>query len=216
MRRSLRAALAALVLLPATVGCSSVYYDTMEKFGFEKRDILVDRVEDGREAQTDAQEEFKDALTQFRELVAFDGGELEKQYDKVSRSYDRMQREAEEVRGRIDAIEDVGEALFDEWEDELGEYQSAELRNASARQLRETQTQYAQVVRAMNRAADKMDPVLEIYQDQVLYLKHSLNARAIAGLEDERAVIEQRVNELIAEMDAAIAEANRFIDAMQA
>lgn len=23
-------------------GCSSLYYDTMEKFGYEKRDILVD------------------------------------------------------------------------------------------------------------------------------------------------------------------------------
>ena len=39
---------AALVL----TGCSTVYYNTMEKLGFEKRDILVDRVENARDAQT--------------------------------------------------------------------------------------------------------------------------------------------------------------------
>jgi Skp family chaperone for outer membrane proteins len=211
LTRNLLAALA----LGTAAACSSVYYDTLENFGFEKRDILVDRVRDGREAQADAQEEFKDALTQFRELVSADGGELEKKYDKLSSAYDGMQREAKDVRGRIDAIEDVGQALFNEWEDELDAYQDASLRAASARQLRETRSQYDQVVRAMNRAADKMDPVLELFEDRVLFLKHNLNARMVAGLSGEQAEIQSRVDTLIAEMDAAIAEADAFIAQMQ-
>ena len=215
MRSLLKAALGASLLLNAGA-CSSVYYDTMENFGIEKRDILVDRVKDGREAQADAQEEFKDALTQFRELVAVDGGELEKKYDKMSGSYERLEREADEVRDRIASIENVGEALFDEWEDELDLYQDASLRSASAGQLRDTRAQYGQVVRAMNRAADKMNPVMELFEDRVLFLKHNLNARAIAGLSGELTTIESRVDALIAEMDAAIAEANAFIDQMEA
>ncbi|WP_031550608.1 DUF2959 domain-containing protein [Parvularcula oceani] len=211
----LRHLLAALALCVAVPGCSSVYYDAMENLGFEKRDILVDRVKDGREAQADAQEEFKDALEQFRSLVDIDGGELEKKYDRLSRSYDSMENEADQVRDRIGAIEDVGRALFREWEDELDQYSSNELRRSSAVQLRETRAQYDQVVAAMNRAAAKMDPVLEIYQDQVLYLKHNLNARAVAALDTERLAIERRVEDLIAEMDAAIAEANRFIAQME-
>lgn len=215
MRSILKAALGATLLLGAGA-CSTVYYDALENFGIEKRDILVDRVKDGRESQADAQEEFKDALTQFRELVAVDGGALEKKYDKVSGSYDRLEREATEVRDRIDAIENVGNALFKEWEDELDLYQDASLRNASARQLADTQRQYDQVVRAMNRAAGKMDPVIELFEDRVLFLKHNLNARAIAGLSGELTTIETRVDALIAEMDAAIAEANAFIDQMEA
>ena len=211
-----RTVLAAAMLAGGTAACSSVVYDALENIGIEKRDILVDRVKDGREAQADAQEEFKDALEEFRALTNFDGGELEKQYDKVSTSYDRMEREADDVRARIRAIEDVAKALFREWEQELDEYQSAELRASSARQLRETRQSYETVVNAMNRAASKMDPVLELYQDQVLFLKHSLNARAIAGLDDERRLIEARVDDLIREMDQAIAEANRFIEQMQA
>ena len=209
-------ALGASLLLLSVGACSSVYYDALENFGIEKRDILVDRVEDGRAAQEGAQEEFKDALAQFRALVAVDGGELEKKYDKMSGSYDRLEREAAAVRDRIDAIEDVGEALFDEWEDELDLYQDASLRSASARQLRDTRAQYGQVVRAMNRAASKMDPVMELFEDRVLFLKHNLNARAVAGLSGELTTIEGRVDALIAEMDAAIAEANAFIDQMRA
>lgn len=215
MNRTTRALLAALSLSAATA-CSSVYYDALENFGIEKRDILVDRVEDGREAQEGAQEEFKDALEQFRALVAADGGELEKKYDRLSGSYDDMQREAELVRERIESIETVGEDLFEEWEDELGQYQDSGLRSASAGALRDTRRQYEQVVRAMNRAADRMDPVLELFEDRVLFLKHNLNARMVAGLSGEQAEIEQRVDALIAEMDAAIAEANAFIDQMRA
>ena len=215
MRHITKAIIAGAALLAGTA-CSTVYYDTLENFGIEKRDILVDRVKDGREAQADAQEEFKDALTQFRELVAVDGGELEKKYDKMSGSYERLEREADEVRDRIASIESVGEALFEEWEDELDLYQDAQLRSASAGQLRDTRAQYGQVVRAMNRAADKMNPVMELFEDRVLFLKHNLNARAIAGLSGELSTIEMRVDALIAEMDAAIAEANAFIDQMEA
>ena len=215
MRSILHAMLGACALASAAA-CSTAYYNALEQIGIEKRDILVDRVKDGRGAQADAQEEFKDALTQFRELVAVDGGALEKKYDKMSAAYDGLEREADEVRDRIDAIEDVGTALFREWEDELDLYQDAALRAASDRQLRDTRTQYEQVVRAMNRAAAKMDPVIELFEDRVLFLKHNLNARAVAGLSGELTAIETRVDALIAEMDAAIAEANAFIDQMDA
>ena len=39
--------------------CASIYYSTMETFGVEKRDILVDRVEDARDGQEDAKEQFQ-------------------------------------------------------------------------------------------------------------------------------------------------------------
>ena len=52
-------------------GCESTYYNAMEKVGVHKRDILVDRVGEAKEAQEDAQEQFKDALTEFRSVVSF-------------------------------------------------------------------------------------------------------------------------------------------------
>jgi len=60
-----------------------MYYGAMEKFGYEKRDILIDRVKDAQKSQQDAQEEFKTALQRFREVVDVDGGTLEQKYEKL-------------------------------------------------------------------------------------------------------------------------------------
>ncbi len=209
-RRLLTAALGAgsLAILGA---CASTYYSAMERFGVEKRDILVDRVKLARGEQADAQEVFTSALDEFRALVDVDGGDLERKYDKLNASYKRADGQANDVRARIKSVNDVGRRLFREWETELGEYESASLRAQSQRQLDQTKVEFEDLMSAMNRAAAKMDPVLALYNDQVLFLKHNLNARAIASLETERLEIESRIETLIEEMNESIAEADRFI-----
>ncbi|MDZ7902736.1 MAG: DUF2959 family protein [Rheinheimera sp.] len=56
-------------------GCSTAYYAAMEKVGVHKRDILVDRVEEARDAQLESQQEFKDALDELSQLIKFHGGD---------------------------------------------------------------------------------------------------------------------------------------------
>ncbi len=206
------AAVFSLALLGA---CSSAYYKTMEGFGIEKRDILVDRVEEARDAQGDASEQFASALDQFRATVNFDGGDLEKTYDRLNTEYERSVAEAEEVSGRIDAVQDVAEDLFAEWERELDQYSKAELRRTSASLLNDTRSRYKQLMTSMRRAERSMDPVLESFEDQVLFLKHNLNARAIGALRNELDSIERDTATLITQMQKAIDEANAFIDSMK-
>lgn len=194
--------------------CSSTYYSAMESVGIEKRDILVDRVEEARDAQDDASEQFASALDQFRATVNFDGGDLEKVYDKLNSEYEDSVSNAEEVRGRIDSVQAVSEDLFEEWETELGEYSNANMRRNSEAMLRDTQARYKQMMAAMRRAEKSMGPVLESFQDQVLYLKHNLNARAIGALRSELDSIERDTARLIADMQKAIAEADSFIQSM--
>ena len=200
------------VLLPA---CNSAYYAAMEKVGFEKRDILVDRVEDARDAQEDAQEQFTSALEQFSALVDFDGGDLQELYESLSDEYEDSRDAAARVSERIDRIEDVGNDLFTEWAEELEEYSSDRLRRDSERKLRDTQGRYENVLSAMRRAEGRMDPVLDALQDNVLYLKHNLNASAIGALQGELGDIRGEVDRLIAEMNSAIAESNEFIASLQ-
>jgi len=196
-------------------GCASTYYKALEGIGIEKRDILVDRVEEARDAQDDAAEQFASALDQFRSTVEFDGGELEKVYDKLNAEYERSQSRAAEVSERIDSIGSVAEDLFEEWEEELDQYSSAKLRRESATLLRDTRSRYAQLMAAMRRAELAMPPVLEAFEDQVLVLKHNLNARAIGSLRGELGNIERDTDRLIGEMQKAIAEANAFIASME-
>lgn len=213
MRRSTNGLMAVLMLVTLTA-CESVYYRGMEKIGIPKRDIFVDRIEEVQSAQREGQEQFKSALDQFRALVNIDGGELAETYDRLNDEYEDSIAAAERIRERIDSVESVADALFDEWEDELDDYQSAALRRDSSRKLKETRAQYKNLLAAMRRAESRIDPVLEPLHDQVLYLKHNLNAQAIGSLQGELANINRDVDELIAAMDKSIDEADRFIAQM--
>lgn len=204
-----------LLISMMLAGCSGTYYKAMEGLGIEKRDILVDRVEDARDAQDDASEQFASALEQFRATVNFDGGDLEDVYDKLNAELEKSKAEADEVSERIDSVESVAEDLFSEWEAELDQFSRADLRRSSASLLNETRQRYKQLMISMRRAEKSMKPVLVAFQDQVLVLKHNLNARAIGSLKNELSNIERDTARLIEQMQKAIAEANAFIDSME-
>lgn len=196
-------------------GCQAAMYRAFESVGIEKRDILVDRVEGARDAQTAAKEQFASALDQFRSVVEVDGGDLERTYDRLNAEYERSQVRAAAVTDRIDSVEQVAEDLFDEWQDELDDYSNATLRRDSQRLLTDTQRRYSTLIKAMRRAEKSMDPVLETFQDQVLVLKHNLNAQAIGSLRKELSSIERQTAALMKEMERSIAEANEFIADME-
>ena len=205
-------ALAAVVL---TAACSGVYYSALEKVGIEKREILVDRLESARDAQGEAQEQFSDALERLEELVGYDGGDLEAMYATLSDEYDDSRARAKAVRDRIAAVKDVADDLFREWEGELEEYSDPGLKRESRRQLDDTRARFGKLAATMDRAADSMDPVLATLHDQVLFLKHNLNARALGSLSGTVDELQSDVASLVERMQAAIAEADRFIATMK-
>ena len=196
-------------------GCSKAYYSTMESMGYDKREILSGRVEKARESQEDAKEQFASALERFKSVVAVDGGELQIVYEQLNDEYEDSKSKAEDVKKRIDSVEDVAEALFDEWNEEIKRYSSAKLRQSSQEKLTATKRKYSGLIKAMRKAEKKMYPVLEAFEDQVLYLKHNLNAKAVAALEGELTSIRTDVDALIKEMDKSIAEADSFIKTLE-
>jgi DNA repair exonuclease SbcCD ATPase subunit len=204
-----------VVALSLLAGCESTYYSVQEQFGNLKNDILVDRVEDAMESQEEAKEEFKDALQQFEAVVGIPESELKSVYNRLNDAFEDAEDKASEVSRRIASVEDVAADLFEEWEDELQQISNAELRRKSAAQLRASRGNYAGLIKAMKRAESRMDPVLTSFRDHVLYLKHNLNAQAIASLQGDLGGIESNVSRLIAEMEKSIAEAQSFINNME-
>ncbi len=196
--------------------CQRTYYGAMEKIGFQKREILTSRVERARDAQQEAGEQFRSALDRFREVVNVEGGELEEKYETLSATFERSEARAEEVSKRIDAGEEVAGALFEEWEAELKQYRDKRLQVESRRTLAETRRLYRDLMRTMRQVESRMDPVLAAFNDQVLFLKHNLNARAVASLRPALGRIEADVERLIREMEAAIREADVFIRRLEA
>ena len=60
-----------------------------------------------------------------------------------------------------------------------------------------------------------MSPVLRQFNDYVLYLKHHLNAQAIASLKGGTTNIQAEIGRLIEQMNKSIARADEFVKAMQ-
>jgi len=210
--RTAALALAASLLF---TGCSSVYYGAMEKIGVPKRQILVDRVESARGAQQEAKQQFASALEQFLAVTKVPATELQATYERLNAGFKQSEDRAKEVRDRIDAIDDVAQALFREWEGELAQYTNQSLRNQSERQLGATRQRYAALMRVMDQAAGRMAPVLDAFRDQVLFLKHNLNAQAIAALGETNRALQGDISRLIADMERSIKEADSFLAALK-
>lgn len=210
----MRTNLIPLLLVPVLIGCSSVYYGSLEKIGIPKREVMLHRVEKARDTQEETKEQFSSALQQFSALTEFKGGDLEEVYNKLNNEYLASKDKAEEVRKRIADIEDVSAALFEEWEEELNSYSSASLKRNSEQKLQKTRLHYKKLIAAMKRAEQKIEPVLTVLNDQVLYLKHNLNAQAIASLKNELNTVKADVSTLVAAMENSINEANAFIKTM--
>jgi t-SNARE complex subunit (syntaxin) len=203
------------VLLLGLCGCSTIYYGTMEKLGVHKRDIMQDRVKAARDAQGEAKQQFLTAMEQFKSVVNFKGGNLEDEYNKLNATLKRSEGRAADVRNRIKSVEDVSDALFREWRDEIKQYSSDSLRRSSQRKFDLAQDKYRDLIGAMKKAEAKLDPALAPLRDQVLFMKHNLNAKAIAGLSEEVVNVQTNVDSLVRDIDAAVAQADKFIASLK-
>jgi hypothetical protein len=203
-----------LAMAGVPMGCSTIYYAAWEKLGYEKRNILVSRVEDVRDDQTKAKAQFKTAMEQLKDLNHFDGGKLEAEYSLINGSYEKCKSRAQAVSDRIKSVDNVANAMFEEWTKELDDYHDQNLRAASAKKLDDSKAKYAHLLSVMQNSETKMQNVLGNLSDVRLMLKHDLDAAAISSLQSESADVSNNVENLIKDMDASIDEANAFIDSM--
>lgn len=204
-----------LLVAVALTGCRSAIYSTYEKFGVYKRDLLKKRVIAARDEEKAAGEQFKDALTRLRELYGSQNTDLEKTYDKLKAEHDDATARATAVRKRVSDMETVAKDLFAEWEKEIEQISSSAMRSSSREQLRQTKERYEDMHSALKRAEQSMDPVLIKLRDHVLYLKHNLNAQAIASLKGESVAIQNDIARLIDDMNHSIQQADAFIKQME-
>jgi chromosome segregation ATPase len=207
-----RLLLASLALTLAA--CNTVYYAAWEKLGYEKRDLLKSAVKAVRGEQKEAGEEFQDALTQLQKLTGYRGGNLESAYNRFKGEYEDCEAQATAVRNEIREVDTVARDLFREWEHEIRQYENASLAADSRRKLADTRSRFEQLSSSLHAAESTMEPVLRQFRDQVLYLKHNLNAAAVGSLRGKADTIQGDIQRLLAQMNRSIAEADRFIQTL--
>jgi hypothetical protein len=206
--------LGVLGVLLILAGCSSAYYEVMQKLGKEKRDILVQRIKEAKKDQEQTKQQLQTTMESFQALTGFEGGDLEKSYKKLNGEYERAEGEANKLSDKIKSIDQVSNDLFAEWQKEIDEMQSKQLKQRSQAMLRDAKTRQAVYMKAMHATEEKMAPVLAAFRDQVLFLKHNLNARAIGSLKATSSKISGDVDTLIQSIDNSMAEADLLISTL--
>lgn len=199
------------LLCLALSACTGLYYKAQEKFGNEKRDILVDRVKKGREDQEKAKEQYKSTLEAFQAATGFKGGNTEEIYKKLKKEYDEAAGKTQKVSDRIQSIEQVSNDMFNEWDKEQRGMSNATLRAKSGALLRSTRQRYAVLIRKMKTVEATAKPVLKAFEDQVLFIKHNLNAEAIVSLKNNVGKLDADVKNLIGDIEISTREADAFI-----
>jgi hypothetical protein len=208
--------LIAVLLVSGCATTREMYYDAWEGMGYAKRERLVDNVKEARDEQAQAKKEFASALEQFKSVVNFQGGDLEAMYNKLNKAYERSESQAGEVRDKITGVKRVATALFDEWAGEIKQMKDdPSLRDTSQKLYDQTRQSYNEMIQRMDSAAASMDPVLSRFKNRVLFVKHNLNAQAIASLKGTEIELGGEIEKLIKEMEASIAEADQFIAEIQ-
>jgi hypothetical protein len=206
-------ALIPILLLAAVVnlGCRSVYYSTWEKLGKHKRDLLQSKVKQVRDDQKETTVALTNALTRLKQVYGFQGGELEKMYNRLQGDYDDSAKRATALKKRIAEMDRIATDLFKEWEKEASSISTESLREQSRKQLRDTSQRYQELYSATQRAERSLEPVLTKFNDYVLFFKHNLNAQAITALQGEASKIQVDLARLIEDMNASIAQAEKFM-----
>ncbi|MBL9145613.1 MAG: DUF2959 domain-containing protein [Verrucomicrobiaceae bacterium] len=207
------------VLLPALVvglaSCQVAYYAAMEQFGIEKRDLLKKAVAAVRQDQKEAGKEFQDALTQLKALYGFNGGNLEAGYNKFKAEYEDCDAQAKQVSSRIKEMNRVARDLFREWEKEIAEISTPALAADSRMKLSATRQRFEVLSANLHSSEASMAPVLRQFRDQVLYLKHNLNAAAIGSLRTTADGIQADIQSLLGRLDQSVREADAFIGSLR-
>jgi Protein of unknown function (DUF2959) len=215
-RGSVGRMLALCVMVAALGGCTSSYYKAMKTFGKEKRDILVSRVKDSKKDQQQAKEQIKTTMESFQALTGFQGGALEKSYKKLNGEYEKAADCAQKLHNRIDSIDQVSGDLFKEWQKEIDGIENKKLKAQSAVMLRQSRLNEAGYIKSMRQTEARMTPVITAFRDQVTFLKHNLNARAIGSLKGTSAKMSTDVDVLMISLDGSMAQADSLIASLNA
>lgn len=201
------ATLLAALLLSA---CQTGYFSLMDQAGISRREMLVHRVEDARDAQIKARYAFSRAEDRYQAALHPSGNAPEVTLEQLRKAYADSDKAAAAVAPRIDNVEHVGDALFAEWRDELGRYKDPRLAAASRDDYDRSLAQYQRLLASLRSAQSHVAPALDGLNDQLLLVKHQRNAAALSGLDSSERPIAGDMQPLLMDMQRSIDEAASF------
>jgi tetratricopeptide (TPR) repeat protein len=197
-----------LVGLIFLTGCGGAY----KASGQYKRDLLLDRIEKARQSHEQAKKQFEVVLANYSNIIDANAGDIRGEYNKLNRECKRARKITKDINRSVQDVQDVGKPLFRSWEDELSEYKNEDIRRTSEEQLEIARSNYLKLVHTMKSSESIISTVLTSLNDQVLFMSHNLNTKALSLFGKEVTSLKGKVDELVKHMQNAIKDAETFVD----
>jgi SMC interacting uncharacterized protein involved in chromosome segregation len=207
-----RIILTTIAISAALVGCKSTYYKAAETVGYEKREMLTDRMQDARDSQVAAKQQLQTALYTLRRVGSVPETEVADLHHDLDTEVDRASEQLDDLHEDIASVESVAQAMFDDWEDDLAKYESEDLRARSRQELQETRQNYSALIGSLRETEQKLQTVIAPLKDQVMAIEHAMKAGQAPEKSDDLDDVREKISTLIEELDDSIDRTQRFID----
>lgn len=171
-----------LVCIGLFSGCTTTHFSVWEKLGYQKREILQSRVERARDHFQVALDNFGLLASASEPLTAqgASASDVASWLQVLRGAYRRALKSASTLSAQIQQVDDVGMALFDEWEAEIDNTASSAQRSADQQELADTRRAYNVLIGSMRRSEVGVSPVLTAVEDSM----RSLDAESAQGVDN--------------------------------
>ncbi len=196
------------------LGCrTGAYYSAMDKVGYERREILADRLQDARASQLEAKEQLGRALSSLRRIDTVPVSGLEDLHADLKHQAGDTKDALNDLRSNIASVDSVARSMFSQWGDDLARINDDTVRRQSAAKMRETQQDYNQLSASLRDTEHRLANVVPALQDQVIVLETSLRAGIRPGKTATLQEVRDQVSSLIEDLQGSIDRTQHFIDA---
>jgi len=159
------------------------------------------------------QRELDATATAVQNLASNDVTNLQAPYQVFSRAVDDLSNQLEKLSPRIQSIRERGDSYVQAWQEDLGSYQSLDIRANSAARRNEVLESFRKLNTELQAAEASLHPVLMSLKDMQLYLSTDLTASGVTSIQQQFGRIstqiadaQQRLQSLVADLDRVSTE----------
>ena len=181
--------------------------------GYQHASEVRSAIGEARAVMVNMQRELDATATAVQNLASNDVTNLQAPYQVFSRAVDDLSNQLEKLSPRIQSIRERGDSYVQAWQEDLGSYQSLDIRANSAARRNEVLESFRKLNTELQAAEASLHPVLMSLKDMQLYLSTDLTASGVTSIQQQFGRIstqiadaQQRLQSLVADLDRVSTE----------
>ena len=165
---------------------------------------------DAAQAVTDLGVCVRDMIENYNAIVYGGTKNPESAFRRLASDRAGVDRKIEGVAAAVQDMNVRAEQYFKEWQAELASYSSPNLRAKSDARMASMKKRYAAISSTVAEAREAFTPLLESFDDQLLFLSRDLSPGAVADLGDDVLELNRRAESVFRAVDELLVQVSEI------